>query len=120
MQAYAEGFEILKAKQEFNLDLHQVAEIWRFGSVVRSWLLDLTEGVLAEDKDLNGFRGWVSDSGEGQWMAFEAIDLERAVPVITISLQWRLRSRAAEPFSDKMLAALHQQFSGRSVKRPEE
>jgi 6-phosphogluconate dehydrogenase len=80
MQAYAEGFEIMKAKTEFGLDLHQVAEIWRFGSVVRSWLLDLTANALAEDADLSGIKGFVPDSGEGRWTVFEAIDLDVPAP----------------------------------------
>ncbi len=117
MQAYAEGFEIMKAKKEFNLSLRQVAEIWRSGSVVRSWLLDLTARALANDEDLKDIRAWVPDSGEGRWTVFEAIDLDVAAPVITASLQRRLRSREAEPFSDKLLAALRNQFGGHAVKR---
>jgi len=93
MQAYAEGFSIMKAKREFDLDLHQIAEIWRDGSVVRSWLLDLTASALAEDQDLSGIKAWVQDSGEGRWTVFEAIDLDVSAPVITASLQRRLRSR---------------------------
>ena len=120
MQAYAEGFNILKAKKEFNLDLHQIAEIWRHGSVVRSWLLDLTAAALAEDQDLNGIEAWVQDSGEGRWTVFEAIDLDVSAPVITASLQRRLRSREEGPFSDKLLAALRNQFGGHAVKKMEE
>ena len=119
MQAYAEGFEIMKAKKEFNLGLHQIAEIWRYGSVVRSWLLDLTARALAEDEDLTGIQAWVPDSGEGRWTVFEAVDLDVAAPVITLSLQRRLRSREAEPFADKLLAALRNQFGGHAVKRAE-
>lgn len=117
MQAYAEGFEIMKAKAEFNLRLPQIAEIWRSGSVVRSWLLDLTARALTEDEDLRAVKAWVPDSGEGRWTVFEAIDLDVAAPVITAALQRRLRSRAAEPFSDKLLAALRNQFGGHAVKR---
>ncbi len=120
MQAYAEGFNILKAKKEFKLDLHQIAEIWRHGSVVRSWLLDLTATALAEDQDLNGIEAWVQDSGEGRWTVFEAIDLDVSAPVITASLQRRLRSREEGPFSDKLLAALRNQFGGHAVKKTEE
>lgn len=120
MQAYAEGFSIMKAKGEFNLDLHQIAEIWRYGSVVRSWLLDLTSAALAEDQDLDSIEAWVQDSGEGRWTVFEAIDLNISAPVITASLQRRLRSREDGPFSDKLLAALRNQFGGHAVKQAEE
>lgn len=116
MQAYAEGFEIMKAKTEFDLSLHQIAEIWRTGSVVRSWLLDLTANALAEDEDLAGVKAWVPDSGEGRWTVFEAVDLDVAAPVITMALQRRLRSRAEAPFADKLLAALRNQFGGHAVK----
>lgn len=115
MQAYAEGFEILKAKTEFGLDLHQIAEIWRYGSVVRSWLLDLTANALAEDQDLSDIKAWVADSGEGRWTVFEAIDLDVAAPVITLALQRRLLSRNEAPFSDRLLAALRNQFGGHAV-----
>ena len=120
MQAYAEGFDIMKAKGEFDLDLHQIAEIWRYGSVVRSWLLDLTSAALAEDADLEGIKAWVQDSGEGRWTVFEAIDLDVSAPVITASLQRRLRSRDEQPFADKLLAALRNQFGGHAVKQAEE
>lgn len=120
MQAYAEGFGIMQAKGEFNLDLHQIAEIWRYGSVVRSWLLDLTSAALEEDQDLSGIKAWVQDSGEGRWTVFEAIDLDVSAPVITASLQRRLRSRRDQPFSDKLLAALRNQFGGHAVKQVEE
>lgn len=120
MQAFAEGFAIMKAKEEFNLDLHQIAEIWRYGSVVRSWLLDLTARALAEDEQLEGIKAWVQDSGEGRWTVFEAIDLDVAAPVITISLQRRLRSRDEQPFADKLLAALRAQFGGHAIRRAEE
>jgi 6-phosphogluconate dehydrogenase len=115
MQAYAEGFEILKAKTEFGLDLHKIAEIWRYGSVVRSWLLDLTANVLAEDQDLKDIKAWVADSGEGRWTVFEAIDLDVAAPVITLALQRRLLSRNEAPFSDRLLATLRNQFGGHLV-----
>jgi 6-phosphogluconate dehydrogenase len=117
MQAYAEGFEILKAKEEFGLDLHQVAQIWRQGSVVRSWLLDLTASALAEDQELSGIRGWVADSGEGRWTAFEAIDLDVPAPVITLSLMARFTSRQEESYAAKLLAALRHQFGGHEVKK---
>ena len=120
MQAYAEGFSIMKAKREFDLDLHQIAEVWRDGSVVRSWLLDLTASALAEDQDLSEIKAWVADSGEGRWTVFEAIDLDVSAPVITASLQRRLRSRSEQPFSDKLLAAMRNQFGGHGVKTLEE
>ena len=120
MQAYAEGFAIMKAKQELNLKLSEIAEIWRYGSVVRSWLLDLTARALSEDEELSGIKAWVPDSGEGRWTVFEAIDLDVAAPVITLALQRRLRSREAEPYADKLLAALRNQFGGHAVKRAED
>lgn len=119
MQAYAEGFEILKAKQEFDLSMSQIAEIWRYGSVVRSWLLDLTARVLANEEELEDIKAWVPDSGEGRWTVFEAIDLDISAPVITASLQRRLRSRDVQPYADKLLAALRNQFGGHAVKRVE-
>jgi len=117
MQAYAEGFEIMRAKADFGLDLHQVAEIWRFGSVVRSWLLDLTANALAEDQALSGIKGWVADSGEGRWTVFEAIDLDVPAPVITASLQARFVSRQEESYAAKLLAAMRNQFGGHAVKK---
>jgi len=116
MQAYAEGLAIFKAKTEFNLDLHQITEIWRFGSVVRSWLLDLTAEALGQNPDLKGIEAYVSDSGEGRWTVAEAIDLNVSAPVITLSLLRRLRSREEEPFADKLLAVMRQQFGGHAVK----
>ncbi|MEE8357054.1 MAG: decarboxylating 6-phosphogluconate dehydrogenase, partial [Anaerolineales bacterium] len=116
MQAYAEGFEILKAKEEFQLDLGQIAEIWRFGSVIRSWLLDLTAQALEENPELDGIKGWVADSGEGRWTVFESIDLDVPAPVITAALQARFVSRKEENFSAKILAAMRNQFGGHAVK----
>lgn len=117
MQAYAEGFEILKSKSEFDLDLPQIAEIWRTGSVVRSWLLDLTARALADNPELDGIKGWVADSGEGRWTVFESIDLDVPAPIITLSLQMRFASRQDESFSAKLLAALRNQFGGHEVKK---
>jgi len=117
MQAYAEGFSILKGKEEFGLDLHQVAEVWRYGSVVRSWLLDLIARALGENPDLSGIAPYVEDSGEGRWTVFEAIDLNVPAPVITLALQQRLRSRLEDSFSDKLLAAMRHQFGGHRIKR---
>jgi 6-phosphogluconate dehydrogenase len=117
MQAYAEGFEILRAREEFALDLHQVAEIWRFGSVIRSWLLDLTAAALAEDPELGDIKGWVADSGEGRWTVAEAIDQDVPAPVITLSLLMRLVSRQDESYAAKLLAAMRNQFGGHPLKR---
>jgi 6-phosphogluconate dehydrogenase len=116
MEAYGEGFEILRAKKEFDLDLHQIAEIWRYGSVVRSWLLDLTAAALSKDQDLKDIKGWVADSGEGRWTVAEAIDQSVPAPVITLSLLMRFASRQDERYADKLLAALRQQFGGHEVK----
>lgn len=115
MEAYAEGFEILKAKEDFDLDLHRIAEIWRYGSVVRSWLLDLTAAALAEDQDLRDIRGWVADSGEGRWTVAEAIDQDVPAPVITLSLLMRLVSRQEKSYAAKLLAAMRRQFGGHAV-----
>lgn len=117
MQAYAEGFELMQAKQEFELDLSQVAEIWRHGSVVRSWLLDLTANALQDDPKLEALQAYVDDSGEGRWTVAESIDLGVPLPVITAALQARFRSRQEQPFGVKLLAALRQQFGGHAVKR---
>ena len=120
MQAYAEGFDIMQAKGEFDLDLHQVAETWRFGSVVRSWLLDLTARALEDDGDLEDIAPWVDDSGEGRWTVKEAIDLDVPAPVITDALISRLDSRAEDSFTHKLLAAMRNQFGGHDVKASEE
>jgi len=120
MQAYAEGFEILKTKERFDLDLHEVAEIWRFGTVIRSWLLDLTADALAEDQALSDIKGYVEDSGEGRWTVFEAVDLDVPAPVITLALQMRLASRQAESYSAKLLAAMRNQFGGHEVKKKDD
>ncbi len=117
MQAYAEGFEVLSKKEEFGLDLAQIAEIWRYGSVVRSWLLDLTAAALEEDSKLSGIKGWVADSGEGRWTVAEAIDLDVPAPVITLALQMRFVSRQEESFAAQLLAAMRNQFGGHAVKK---
>jgi 6-phosphogluconate dehydrogenase len=117
MQAYAEGFSILQHKTQFDLDLHQIAEIWRDGSVVRSWLLDLTSAALAKSPSLEGIAPYVADSGEGRWTLAEAIDLDVATPVIALSLLERLRSRDAQSFSDKLLSAMRHQFGGHEIKK---
>ena len=117
MQAYAEGFSILGHKQEFALDLHQVAEIWRYGSVVRSWLLDLTAEALEKNPKLDGIAPFVPDSGEGRWTVAEAIDLDVPAPVITQALIERLRSRDADSFTDKLLSAMRNGFGGHVMKK---
>ncbi|MDP9084674.1 MAG: decarboxylating 6-phosphogluconate dehydrogenase [Pseudomonadota bacterium] len=117
MQAYAEGFSILQHKAEFNLDLHQVAEIWRYGSVVRSWLLDLTADALQKNPTLHGIAPYVADSGEGRWTVAEAIELGVSASVITLSLLERLRSRDADSFTDKLLSAMRNQFGGHAIKK---
>jgi 6-phosphogluconate dehydrogenase len=116
MQAYAEGFSILRHKKEFALDLPQVAEVWRHGSVVRSWLLDLTANALRDNPALDGIAPYVVDSGEGRWTVAEAIDLDVPAPIITQSLIERLRSRDSDSYTDKLLAALRNQFGGHAIK----
>ena len=116
MQAYAEGFELMQAKREFDLNLPQIAQIWRHGSVVRSWLLDLAAVALQEDPKLEGIEAYVEDSGEGRWAVQESIELAVPVPVITQSLQARFRSRQEQPFGAKLLAALRKQFGGHPVR----
>lgn len=117
MQALAEGFEIMHAKEELSLDLEQIAQIWRYGSVVRSWLLDLTARALEGNQDLSGIAGWVADSGEGRWTVAEAIDLDVPAPVITLSLQQRFISRQEESYAAKLLAAMRNQFGGHAIKK---
>ena len=119
MQAYAEGFELLRSKDEFGLDLHQISEIWRHGSVVRSWLLDLTAAALKDDQDLSAIEGYVSDSGEGRWTVFEAIDQDVPAPVITLSLMMRFISRQDKSYAAKILAAMRNQFGGHATKPAE-
>jgi 6-phosphogluconate dehydrogenase len=117
MQALAEGFAIMHRKAELELDLPQVAEIWRHGSVVRSWLLDLTGQALNENPGLDGIAPWVNDSGEGRWTVAEAIDLDVPAPVISLALIARLRSRDTGSFADRLLAAMRNQFGGHAVRR---
>jgi 6-phosphogluconate dehydrogenase len=117
LQAYAEGYEILHAKKEFELDLHQIAAVWNRGSVVRSWLNELAEQALGKDAALSQLKGYVEDSGEGRWTVQEAIDLDVPAPVITLSLLARLRSRQSDSFSAKVIAALRNEFGGHAVKK---
>ncbi len=116
MQAYAEGFTVMEKKEELHLNLPQIAQIWRYGSVVRSWLLDLTADALAGNPTLDGFEAYVVDSGEGRWTVFEAIDLNVSAPVITESLMRRIRSREENNFTDRMLAIMRKEFGGHAVK----
>ena len=116
MQAYAEGFEILHRKKELGLDLAQIGRIWQHGSVVRSWLLDLTTAALEENPGMEGIAPWVADSGEGRWTVAEAVDLDVPAPVITLALLARLRSRSEEGYADRLLAAMRGRFGGHAVR----
>lgn len=115
MQAYAEGFEILKSSA-FGLDLAAVAELWNHGSVVRSWLLELVHAALEKDPKLEQIRGYVEDSGEGRWTLAHAIESAVPAPVIALSLMERFRSRQEDSFGNKLLAALRRQFGGHAVR----
>ncbi|MBF0484275.1 MAG: decarboxylating 6-phosphogluconate dehydrogenase [Candidatus Omnitrophica bacterium] len=117
LQAYAEGFEILNAKKEFNIDLPSVAHLWNQGSVVRSWLLELAEDALKKDPKLENIKGYVDDSGEGRWSAKEAIDIDVPAPTITLALFERFRSRQEQSFGNKFIAALRNEFGGHEVKK---
>ncbi len=116
MQAFAEGFAIMKRKSEFCLDVHAVSEIWRYGSVVRSWLLDLAADALKDDPALKDIVPFVADSGEGRWTALEAVELGVPAPVTTLSLYQRFRSQDAEDYPDRFLAVLRNKFGGHEVK----
>jgi 6-phosphogluconate dehydrogenase len=117
MQAYAEGFSILKHKQEFKLDLHQVGEIWRYGSVVRSWLLELTTDALGKNPEMDGVAPYVVDSGEGRWTVAAALELDVPAPIITAALIERLRSRDSDSFADKLLSSMRNEFGGHAIKK---
>ena len=117
LQGYAEGFEILKAKREFQLDLHGIAHLWNQGSVIRSWLLELAEDAFEKDSDLRSVRGYVEDSGEGRWTVAEAIENDVPAPLITLSLLERFRSRQEDSFSAKVIAALRNEFGGHGFKK---
>ena len=117
MQAFAEGFELMEAKTDLALDLAQIAHIWRYGSVVRSWLLDLTAAALDEDASLDSIQAYVEDSGEGRWTLEESIDMAVPIPVIAASLQARFRSRQDSPYGARLLAAMRNQFGGHSVRK---
>ncbi|MDQ6995285.1 MAG: 6-phosphogluconate dehydrogenase, partial [Mariprofundaceae bacterium] len=116
MQAFAEGFELMKAKDEFDLDMHQISRVWQHGSVVSSWLLDLTADALEQDGDLSSLSDWMDDSGEGRWTATEAIDLAIPTPVMTLALQMRFRSRQKDAFAGKIVNAQRAGFGGHAIK----
>jgi 6-phosphogluconate dehydrogenase len=116
MQAYAEGFELMH-ESDYKIDIGAVAGLWNQGSVVRSWLLELTARALADNPELSGLEGYVEDSGEGRWTLHEAIDRGVPLPVMTAALFTRFRSREANPFSERLLAALRNQFGGHAVKK---
>jgi 6-phosphogluconate dehydrogenase len=116
MQAYAEGFEIMKLSKKFpGMDMHAIADCWRTGSVVRSWLLDLIADGLSKDPQLAGIKGYVEDTGEGRWTVEAAIEESVPAPVITLSLFERFRSRMEDTFADKLLAMMRSQFGGHGV-----
>ena len=117
MQAYGEGFEILKSKEEFGLDLEKISKVWTKGSVIDSWLLELCVGLFEKEYDLKNIKGYVEDSGEGRWTVLEAIEERVNSPVIALSLMQRFRSRKEETFSDKVIAGLRREFGGHSVKK---
>jgi 6-phosphogluconate dehydrogenase len=117
MQAYAEGLDLLRHKKEFNLDLVQIGKIWQYGSVIRSWLLDLTVDALSKNPTLEGIAGYVTDSGEGRWTVIEGVDLGVALPAISSALDNRFRSQDPEPFANKLLAMMRNEFGGHAVKK---
>jgi 6-phosphogluconate dehydrogenase len=118
LQGYAEGYEILHNSKDFpQLDLHQIAEVWQHGSVVRSWLNELAVTAFSRDAALEDLKGWVADSGEGRWTVQEAIDTDTPAPVITLSLIMRFRSRQGDTFAGKVIAALRNEFGGHAVKK---
>ena len=116
IQAYAEGLDLLRHKKEFSLDLLQIGKIWQFGSVIRSWLLDLTVDALSKNPTLSGIEGYVTDSGEGRWTVIEGVELGVPVPVISGALDMRFRSQDPEPFANKLLAMMRHEFGGHAVK----
>ncbi len=120
MQAYAEGFEMLHAKKDFALDLGGIAELWRHGSVVRSWLLDLTADAMKGDAEFNDLSDYVADSGEGRWTVLDSLELGVPAPVITLAVQMRLRSQQEVSYAGKMLSAMRRAFGGHAVKKIDE
>jgi 6-phosphogluconate dehydrogenase len=117
MQAYAEGLDLLRHKKEFGLDLLQIGKIWQYGSVIRSWLLDLTVDALQKNPTLEGIAGYVTDSGEGRWTVIEGVELGVALPAISSALDNRFRSQDPEPFANKLLAMMRNEFGGHAVKK---
>jgi len=117
LQAYAEGFELLEAKKEFALDLPKIAQIWRHGSVVRSFLLDLVASALEQNPEMEGVKAYVEDTGEGRWTVAESVDLGVPIPAITLSLQARFRSRQDQPFGARLLNVLRNLFGGHVVRK---
>jgi len=116
MQAFAEGFELMQAKKEFGLDMHQIARVWQHGSVVSSWLLDLTGDALEQNGDLSTLSDWMDDSGEGRWTVNESIDLGIPAPVLTLALQMRFRSRQKDSFAGRIVNAQRAGFGGHAIK----
>jgi 6-phosphogluconate dehydrogenase len=116
MQAYAEGFALMKARKDFDLDLGAVAEMWRHGSVVRSWLLDLTAEFLARDQELKDIAPFVADSGEGRWTALEGIEQGVPTPVMSLALMMRFASQGKDEYADRLLAMMRQGFGGHATK----
>jgi 6-phosphogluconate dehydrogenase len=116
MQAFAEGFELMQAKEEFDLDMHQIARVWQHGSVVSSWLLDLTGDALEQNGDLSTLSDWMDDSGEGRWTVNESIDLGIPAPVLTLALQMRFRSRQKDTFAGRIVNAQRAGFGGHAIK----
>lgn len=117
MQAYAEGLDLLRHKKEFGLDLLQIGKIWQYGSVIRSWLLDLTVDALSKNPSLEGIAGYVTDSGEGRWTVIEGVELGVALPAISSALDNRFRSQDPEPFANKLLAMMRNEFGGHAVRK---
>ncbi|MEZ4702286.1 MAG: decarboxylating 6-phosphogluconate dehydrogenase [Rhodothermales bacterium] len=117
MAAFAEGFALMRKRTDYGLDLAQIAKIWQHGSVVRSWLLDLTAEALEENPELDDIAPYVTDSGEGRWTVFEAIDQDLSAPIMTLALLQRLRSREEEGFTEKLLSAMRNKFGGHSIKK---
>ncbi|MDX8407068.1 MAG: 6-phosphogluconate dehydrogenase, partial [Mariprofundaceae bacterium] len=116
MQAFAEGFELMQAKEEFDLDMHQISRVWQHGSVVSSWLLDLIGDALEQDGELSGLSDWMDDSGEGRWTINESVDMAIPTPVLTLALQMRFRSRQSDAFAGKIVNAMRAGFGGHAIK----
>jgi 6-phosphogluconate dehydrogenase len=120
MQAYAEGFALMKGREDFGLDLADIAESWRHGSVVRSWLLDLSADVLARDQQLDDVQAFVADSGEGRWTALEGIEQGVPTPVMSLALMARFASQGQQDYSAKLLAMMRNQFGGHAIRKSED